>query len=121
MYRSPKTTEDEKSRVLAYVPLFISAVMFWAIADQSATILATFVDTRTNLTLGSFEIPPSWFQSLNPLFIIALAPLFAILWTKLGNRGPATPKKFAIALFFSGASFFVMINSDFNGRTRRIN
>ena len=109
MYRSPKTNADEKSRLLAYVPLFICAVMFWAIQDQSSTVLATFVDTRTNLTLGGFDIPASWFQSLNPLFIIACAPLFALLWTKWGERGPSTPKKFAISLFFAGASFFVMI------------
>ena len=51
MYRSPKTNADEKSRLLAYIPLFICAVMFWAIAEQSSTILATFIDTRTNLHL----------------------------------------------------------------------
>ena len=109
MYRSKKTTEDEKSRVLAYIPLFICAVMFWAIADQSSTILATFVDTRIDLTIGNFTIPAAWFQSLNPMFIFAMAPVFALLWTKLGDRGPSTSKKFALSLFFSGASFFVMI------------
>ena len=109
MYRSKKTTADEKSRVLAYIPLFVCAVMFWAIADQSATILATFIDTRTDLTVGNFEIPAAWFQSINPMFIFALAPVFALLWTKLGDRGPATSKKFALSLFFSGASFFIMI------------
>ena len=109
MYRSNKTTADEKSRVIAYIPLFICAVMFWAIAEQSSTILATFVDTKTDLTLGNFEIPAAWFQSLNPLFIIVCAPLFALLWTKLGDKGPKTPKKFALSLFFSGASFLIMI------------
>lgn len=109
MYRSPKTTKDEKSRVLAYIPLFIAAVMFWAIQEQGATILATYADTRTELTIGSFDIPVSWFQSLNPLFIIMLAPVFAWLWLKLGSRQPSTPKKFAISLFFAGASFLVMI------------
>lgn len=109
MYRSPKTNADEKSRLLAYIPLFICAVVFWAIQEQSATILATFVDTRTDLTLGNFEISPAWFQSLNPLFIITIAPLFAIMWTKLGERGPSTPKKFALSLFFSGASFLIMV------------
>ena len=109
MYRSPKTTKDEKSRVLAYIPLFIAAVMFWAIQEQGATILATYADTRTDLTVGSFKIPVAWFQSLNPLFIIMLAPVFAWVWLKLGSRQPSTPKKFAISLFFAGASFLVMI------------
>ena len=64
---------------------------------------------KTDLTLGNFEIPAAWFQSLNPLFIIVCAPLFALLWTKLGDKGPKTPKKFALSLFFSGASFLIMI------------
>lgn len=109
MYRSPKTNADEKSRLLAYVPLFICAVMFWAIAEQSSTILATFIDTRTNLHLWGFDIPAAWFQSFNPLFIIAMAPLFAILWTKLGGSGPSTPRKFAYSLFFAGVSFLIII------------
>ncbi len=109
MYRSPKTNADEKSRLLAYIPLFICAVMFWAIQEQSSTILATFVDTRTDLMVGNFEIRPAWFQSLNPLFIIIFAPVFATLWTKLGERGPSTPRKFAYALFFAGASFLIMV------------
>ncbi|WP_332646452.1 peptide MFS transporter [Lysinibacillus sp. 54212] len=109
MYRSPKTTVDEKSRLLAYVPLFIAAVMFWAIQEQGATILATYADTRTDLSIGKYDISPAWFQSLNPLFIIMLAPLFAWLWVRWGDKGPSTPKKFAYSLFFAGASFFVMI------------
>lgn len=109
MYRSKKTTDDEKSRVLAYIPLFVCAVMFWAIADQSSTILATFVDQRTNLMLGDFKIPAAWFQSLNPMFIIFMSPVFALIWTKLGDKSPSTPKKFALSLFFSGSSFLIMI------------
>lgn len=111
MYRSPKTNSDEKSRLLAYIPLFLCAVMFWAIAEQSATILATFIDTRTNLSLLGVNIPAAWFQSFNPLFIIVIAPIFAFLWTKLGDRGPSTPKKFALSLFFSGTSFLIIIAS----------
>ena len=109
MYRSSKTNADEKSRVLAYIPLFISAMVFWAIAEQGSIILAQYADQRTDLTIGSWEISPAWFQSLNPLFIIAFAPLFAWLWVRLGERQPSTPKKFALGLFFAGSSFLVMI------------
>ncbi|MEK4496155.1 peptide MFS transporter [Ureibacillus sp. FSL W8-0352] len=121
MYRSPKTTKDEKSRVLAYIPLFIAAVMFWAIQEQGATILATYADTRTNLNVGGFELKASWFQSLNPLFIILFAPVFAWIWIKLGNRQPSTPLKFSFALFFAGASFLVMmIPSKLSGGTELV-
>ncbi|MFF2753843.1 peptide MFS transporter [Psychrobacillus sp. NPDC058041] len=109
MYRSGKTSADEKSRLLAYIPLFIAAMMFWAIQEQGSNILALYADERVNLMIGSFKISPAWFQSLNPLFIIALAPVFAWLWVKLGNRQPSTPRKFAYGLFFAGMSFIVMI------------
>ena len=109
MYRSERTSADEKSRLLAYIPLFVSAMMFWAIAEQGSNILAQYADERVNLMIGSFKISPAWFQSLNPLFIIVLAPIFAWLWIKLGDRQPSTPKKFAFGLFFAGMSFIVMI------------
>ena len=109
MYRSEKSTADEKSRLLAYIPLFVAAMMFWAIQEQGSNILAQYADERVNLMIGSFEISPAWFQSLNPLFIITLAPVFAWLWMKLGVRQPSTPRKFAYGLFFAGLSFIVMV------------
>ncbi|MFJ7951002.1 peptide MFS transporter [Lysinibacillus sp. NPDC096418] len=109
MYRSEKTTNDEKSRLLAYIPLFLSAVMFWAIQEQGATILATYADERTQLNVGGFQLKSSWFQSLNPLFVITLAPLFATLWYKWGDNQPSTPRKFSYSLFFAGLSFLVMM------------
>jgi proton-dependent oligopeptide transporter, POT family len=109
MYKSPKTTADERSRVLAYIPLFISGVMFWAIQEQGSTILATYAKDHTQLTYGGFKIPVGWFQSLNPLFIIIFAPVFAAVWVKLGNRQPSTPKKFSLGLLFAGLSFLVMV------------
>ncbi|KKB39811.1 peptide MFS transporter [Bacillus thermotolerans] len=109
MYRSKKTTEVERSRLLAYIPLFVAAMMFWAIQEQGAIILARYADERTQLQFAGIEIQSSWFQSLNPLFIVFLAPVFAWLWIKLGNRQPSTPKKFSLGLFFAGLSFLVMI------------
>ncbi|HEY4551563.1 MAG TPA: peptide MFS transporter [Bacillaceae bacterium] len=109
MYRSPKTTEVERSRVLAFIPLFLASVMFWSIQEQGATILANFADKRTQLDFAGLTISPAWFQSLNPLFIILFAPVFAWLWVKLGNRQPSIPKKFALGLLFAGLSFLVIL------------
>jgi len=109
MYRSPKTSAVERSRLLAYIPLFIASVMFWAIQEQGATILANFADKRTDLNFAGLQISPAWFQSLNPLFIISLAPLFAWLWIKLGTRQPSVPKKFSIGLVFAGLSFLIIL------------
>lgn len=109
MFRSPRTTNVERSRLIAYIPLFIAAIMFWAIQEQGSTILANYADKRTQLDFAGIHISPAWFQSLNPLFIITLAPVFAWLWMKLGNRQPTIPKKFALGLLFAGLSFLVIL------------
>ncbi len=109
MYRSPKTTATERSRIIAYIPLFIAAVMFWAIQEQGSTILAHYADKRTDLEFLGYTISPAWFQSLNPLFIIILAPVFAGLWVKLGDRQPTVSQKFSLGLLFAGLSFIVIL------------
>ncbi|MFD7522374.1 peptide MFS transporter [Paenibacillus chitinolyticus] len=109
MYRSPKSTAVERSRLLAYIPLFIAAIMFWAIQEQGSTILANYADKRTQLDFMGLNISPAWFQSLNPLFIIIFAPIFAWLWMRLGDRQPTIPKKFSLGLLFAGLSFLVIL------------
>ncbi|MFD0693270.1 peptide MFS transporter [Paenibacillus sp. GCM10027628] len=109
MYRSSKTTATERSRLIAYIPLFIASIMFWAIQEQGSTILANYADKRTQLDYAGIHISPAWFQSLNPLFIILLAPFFAWLWVKLGNLQPSIPKKFSLGLLFAGLSFLVIL------------
>ncbi|MGD6834245.1 peptide MFS transporter [Sutcliffiella halmapala] len=109
MYRSPKTTAVERSRIIAYIPLFIAAAMFWAIQEQGSTILALYADKRTQLEFAGMTISPAWFQSLNPLFIIILAPVFAWMWVRLGKYQPSVPKKFSLGLLFAGLSFLVIL------------
>nr|MCX3330550.1 MFS transporter [Bacillus pacificus] len=104
MFTSKKATKTEKSRLAAYIPLFIAAMMFWAIQEQGATILALYADERTKLSLGGLELQSSWFQSLNPLFVVIFAPIYAWLWMKLGKRQPSTPVKFAIGIILAGLS-----------------
>lgn len=117
MYRSPKTTTVERSRIIAYIPLFIALVMFWAIQEQGSTILANYADKRTQLDWMGIKISPAWFQSLNPLFIIIFAPVFAWIWVKLGNRQPSIPQKFSLSLLFAGLSFLVILIPAYLGGT----
>ena len=109
MYKSPKTTKKEQSNLIAYIPLFIAAVLFFSILEQGSIILATFADTRTSLEFLGFGLESSWFQSLGPLFIVILAPFFAWLWLKLKDKQPSTTKKFSFGLFFGGFSFLIMV------------
>ncbi|MER5390552.1 peptide MFS transporter [Saccharopolyspora sp. NPDC002686] len=108
MLRSPHTDAVERSRLIAYIPLFIGAVCYWVVNQQSGSVLAQFADTRTDLEIFGFAVPSSWFQSLNPIATLLLAPTFAWLWIKLGDRQPATPRKFATGLLLGGASFVLM-------------
>lgn len=109
MYRSDKITEVERSRLLAYIPLFIASMVFWAIQEQGSIILADYANKRTQLSFLGFELHSSWFQTLNPLFIIMFAPVFAWLWMKLGKRQPTTTRKFSLGIILAGLSFLVMI------------
>ncbi|WP_233571666.1 peptide MFS transporter [Cellulomonas triticagri] len=107
MYRSPKVTDAERPRVLAYIPLFVAAMLFWMIFEQAATTLAAFAANRTELSIVGVTISPEFFQSVNPLSIIVLAPVFAWIWSRTHDR-PATATKFALGLALAAVSFLVM-------------
>lgn len=114
MYRSHKTTHEEKSRLLAYIPLFLSAVMFWSIQEQGSSILGAFADSNTQRNLEGilgidYTIPAAFFQSINPLFIVLLAPVLSMIWAKMGKKQPSTPVKFSLGLLFAGLSFLLMV------------
>ncbi|GGH38567.1 peptide MFS transporter [Microbacterium album] len=107
MYRSPKVTPAERKRLLAYIPLFVAAMLFWMIFEQAATTMTTFAAERTELSLFGLAIAPEMFQSINPLAIIVLSPVFAWLWLKTNDR-PAVPYKFALGLGLAGVSFLIL-------------
>ncbi len=108
IFKNKSLNATEVSRMRAYVWIFIGAVMFSMIFDQQGSILSIFAEQNTDRHVGSFEFPASWMQSVDPIGIIILAPVFAFLWIKLGKRAPSLPAKFALAIFVIGFSFFVM-------------
>jgi POT family proton-dependent oligopeptide transporter len=101
----------ERRRVLAIFILSMAAAIFWAGFEQAGSTLNLFAERYTDRQLGSSEIPAGWFQALNPVFIILLAPVFAGLWVRLAlaGREPPTPVKFGLALVGLGLGFAVMI------------
>ncbi|MDX2649426.1 oligopeptide:H+ symporter [Streptomyces sp. PA03-1a] len=107
--RDQELTSDEKTKVTGYIWFFIVAALFWMIYDQSGSTLTVFASEHTASTLWGFDFPESWFQSLNPLFVMALAPVFAALWIQLRRKNPSTTVKFALGLIGIGASFVVMM------------
>ena len=101
-------TEDG-NRVAAIGVLFIAAMIFFAIFEQMGTSMALFADRMTANTLFGAEFPSSWYQSINPIFVIMLAPIFALIWMRLGSLQPGPAFKFALGLLFVSASFMLMI------------
>ena len=101
---------EEKRRALVIVVLFIGSVLFWSGYEQAGSSLNLFAERYTDRSLGSFVIPASWFQSLNPAFVIVFAPLVAWLWIALARRhlNPSAPASFAIGVILMGSGFVVM-------------
>jgi POT family proton-dependent oligopeptide transporter len=108
MLRDHTLTPPERSRLQSYIPIFAAATLFWLIYDQAGNLLTLFADEKVHRTVFGYAFPASWFQSVNPLLILILAPLFALMWTRLGDRAPSTPVKFGLALLGIGASFVLM-------------
>jgi proton-dependent oligopeptide transporter, POT family len=104
-------TGAEKKRVVVIVVLFIFSMIFWAAFEQSPTSLNLFARDFTDRQLGGWEIPASWFQSIEPFFVVTLAPLMAALWIGLEKRGMSlsSPSKFSFALVIAGIGFFAML------------
>jgi POT family proton-dependent oligopeptide transporter len=106
---SPKITVVERSRMLAFIPLFIANAAFWSLYQQQFTVVSIYADGRLNRNLFGWEMPTEWVQSFNPVFIILLAPVFALLWIKLGPRQPSTPIKFALGNVIIGLAFLLFL------------
>jgi len=111
-------TPQERSRVLAFIPLFIGSAVFWSLYQQQFTVVTVYSDERLNRSLFGWDMPVSWVQSINPVFIIVLSGVFAAIWTKLGPRQPSTPTKFAFGTGIMGVAFLLFlpfVNSGENG------
>ncbi|WP_200307795.1 oligopeptide:H+ symporter [Streptomyces adelaidensis] len=101
----------EQSKMSAFIWFFVAAAVFWMIYDQGSSTLAIFADGSADNSVLGWEFPVSWYQSLNPVMIMAAAPVFAWLWVWLNRRGqePSTIAKFSVALLLIGASFFLFL------------
>ena len=113
LFLAGSLTPEERRRVVLILVLVLASAVFWAGYEQFGSTLNLFAERYTVRDIGGFEIPTSWFQSVNPAFLILLAPFFSILWIRLARRHlePSTPVKFALGLILLGAGFAVMIGA----------
>ncbi|WP_422390977.1 peptide MFS transporter [Arthrobacter sp. N1] len=106
---SRKVTAVERRRVYSFMPLFVASAAFWSLFQQQFTVVALYSESRLDRDLFGWEMPPGMVQSINPVFIIVFAGVFAALWTRLGSRQPSSPVKFSFGLMVMGLAFLAFI------------
>ena len=109
----PPMTKEEKDRLRVIVIMMLFNIFFWAGFEQAGSSISLYTDRFIDRGIGDWTVPTSWFQSVNPLFIVLLGPVFTILWTWLGKRGkePNTIIKMALGMILLGVGFFLMIGA----------
>jgi POT family proton-dependent oligopeptide transporter len=109
LYLDRSWTPQERGRLYVVGVFFLSAAIFWSVFEQAGSTLNLFADRSTRTSVLGWSFPSSWFQSLNALFIIVFAPMFAWLWMNLGRREPASPMKFSFGLIGAGLGFLILV------------
>jgi POT family proton-dependent oligopeptide transporter len=103
----------ERGRFWAILVLFIASAAFWSAFEQAGSTLNLFAERNTNMHQWDFPLwglfRASYFQSFNSIFLIALAPVFAWLWVRLGRSEPTSTAKFSWGLVFVGLGFAILI------------
>ena len=106
-----RCTVVERGRMLVLLTLTAFSVVFWALFEQAGSSLSLFADRNVDRDIAGVTVQASQFQSLNPLYIILLAPLFAMLWPMLARRGwePGAPAKFGLGIVQAGLGFGALV------------
>lgn len=105
----PPLTKLEWQRIGAIGILFIFTIIFFAGFEQSGSSLTLFADRLVAHEIWGWQFPSAWFQSINSIFILLLAPIFSVLWLKLGKANPSSPVKFTFGLVFLGLGFLLLV------------
>ncbi len=105
-----KLSKDERDRVIVIFVLVLFVVFFWAAFEQAGGLMNLYTDTKVDRGLFAWTVPTTWFQSVNSLFIVLFAPLFAAMWTWLAARGkePRTATKMALGMLLVSGGFVLM-------------
>jgi POT family proton-dependent oligopeptide transporter len=103
-----KLSKAEKKRIAVIFVFFMAAVLFWAGFEQAGSSMNLFAERMTQRVIFGWEMPASFLQAVNSIFIISLAPVFGILWVRLGRKQPSTPAKMGAGLAFLAIGFLVL-------------
>jgi POT family proton-dependent oligopeptide transporter len=106
---STKLTAGDWKRVGAIFVFFLFTILFWGAYEQKGASLNLFAKQLVNTQIFGIDFPSSYLQSCTPLFVIALAPIFSLIWVRWGDRQPSSPAKFTFGLLFIGLAYLLMI------------
>ena len=98
-----------RDRSLAMLIIFVFNILFWMFFEQAGSSFNFLAQDVVHRDFGSWEFPVGWFQSVNPIGILVLAPLFAWLWVSLGRANPSIPRKFGLGLLLNGLAFLLLM------------
>ena len=104
---------EEKKPVGVIVILFLFSIIFWMCYEQAGSSFTLFARDFTNRHVFGYEFPSGWYQSSPAIFVVLLAPVFAWLWLKWGERQPSSPAKFTIGLVFVGLGASLLVAASF--------
>ncbi len=104
-------TKEERQRITVIFVLFVFAIFFWAGFEQAGSSLSLYTDKYVDRHMFGYEIPTAWFQSVNPLFIVLLAPLFGMFWVSKTGKKLTTPIKMGLGMVILGLGFFFMLGA----------
>jgi POT family proton-dependent oligopeptide transporter len=104
-----RLTAADWKRIAAIFIFFFFTILFWAAYEQKGASLNLFAKDLVRTEIFGKAFPSSYLQSLTPLFVIMLAPVFSYLWVSLKDRQPSSPVKFTLGLLFIGAAYLLMI------------
>ena len=102
-------TSEERGRMWVVGILVIFIMTFFFVFEQAGTTLNLFADEHTRCAIGSWAFPSSWFQSVNSIWLLLLAPVFGWLWINLKEKEPSSPVKFTLGLFFVGLGMLLLV------------
>jgi POT family proton-dependent oligopeptide transporter len=100
-----------RDKAIAMLIIFAFNVLFWMFFEQAGSSFTFLADKIVDRNLAGFEFPNAWFQSVNSLAIITLAPVLAVIWVWAGRRNaePSIPRKFSLGLIFNGLAFLLLM------------
>lgn len=103
-------TSIEKMRIGVIYIIAVFVIFFWSAFEQAGSSLTIFADKQCDRWIGNWEMPTTWFQSINPIVVVCFAPLMAFMWEFLLKRGIdiPSPVKQAIGLLLLSIGYIII-------------